>query len=94
MNVALALRGGTTHLTTELLRSRSGADLTAVFYPAAAQGLSDVISGRVQLIIDGLSGPVGGDQVRLLAIASHERVRSRADIPTVSETVPGFASTG
>jgi len=94
LNVALALRGGTTHLTTELLRGRSGADLTAVFYPAAAQALSDVISGRVQLIIDGLSGPVGGDQVRLLAIASHERVRSRADIPTVSETVPGFASTG
>ncbi len=94
LNVALALRGGTTHLMTELLRIRSGADLTPVFYPAGAQALSDVISGRVQMTIDGLSGPVGGGQVRLLAIASHERVPSHADIPTVSETVPGFTATG
>lgn len=93
LNVALALRGGTTHLMTELLRIRSGADLTPVFYPAGAQALSDVISGRVQMTIDGLSGPVGGGQVRLLAIAN-ERVPSHADIPTVSETVPGFTATG
>jgi len=94
LNVALALRGGTTHLTTELLGIRSGADLTPVFYPAAAQALSDVISGRVQVIIDGLSGPVGGGQVRLIAVASRERMVSRPEIPTVFETLPGVTSTG
>lgn len=94
LNVAVGTRGGVTHLTTELLRSRSGADLTTVIYPGAAQATADVVSGRVPILIDGLAGPITGPQFKLLGIASSERQPSHPGVPTVSETVPGFAATG
>jgi tripartite-type tricarboxylate transporter receptor subunit TctC len=94
LNVAVGTRGGVTHLTTQLFRNRSGVDLTYVFYPGSSQAMGDVISGRVSVIVDGLAGPITGGQLKLLAIASPERVASRPDIPTVAETVPGFVATG
>jgi tripartite-type tricarboxylate transporter receptor subunit TctC len=90
LDVAVGLRGGITHLASELFRGRSGADLTAVFYPGAAQAMSDVISGRVPVLIDGLAGPLAAGQLKLLAIASPARLASRPGVPTVSETVSGL----
>jgi tripartite-type tricarboxylate transporter receptor subunit TctC len=92
LNVAVALRGGTTHLATELFRVRSGADLTVVFYPGAAQAMSDVISGRVSVLIDGSA--ITAPQLKLLATTSTTRLASRPEIATVSETLPGFAASG
>ena len=94
LNVAIPTHGGLPHMASELFRRRSGADLTFVFYPGAPQALGDVISGRVSLIIEGLAGPLAGDQLKILAIASSDRLASRPDIPTVAETVPGFAASG
>jgi tripartite-type tricarboxylate transporter receptor subunit TctC len=94
LSIAAGPRGQIPHLTTDLFRSRSGGDFTEVFYPGAAQAMSDVISGRVPIIIDGLAGPVGGAQLKLLAITSTARLDSRPDVPTVSETLPGFAASG
>jgi tripartite-type tricarboxylate transporter receptor subunit TctC len=93
-NVAIGIRGGITHLTAELFRGRSGADLTPVFYPGSAQAMSDVISGRVPVLIDGLAGPIAAGQLKLLAIAAPARLASRPSVPTVAETVPGFAASG
>jgi tripartite-type tricarboxylate transporter receptor subunit TctC len=92
LNVAVALRGGATHLATELLRLRSGADLTVVFYPGAAQALGDVISGRVAALIDGSA--ITAAQLKLLATTGTTRLASRPEIATVSETLPGFAASG
>ena len=94
LSLAAGPRGQIPHLATELFRSRSGGNFTEVFYPGAAQAMSDVISGRVPVVIDGLAGPVGGGQLRLLAIASPARLGSRPGVPTVSETLPGFAASG
>jgi tripartite-type tricarboxylate transporter receptor subunit TctC len=94
LSLAAGPRGQIPHLTTELFRSRSGGNFTEIFYPGAAQAMSDVISGRVPVVIDGLAGPVGGGQLKLLAIASPARLESRPGVPTVSETLPGFAASG
>jgi tripartite-type tricarboxylate transporter receptor subunit TctC len=56
--------------------------------------MSDVISGRVPVLIDGLAGPLAAGQLKLLAIASPARLASRPGVPTVSETVSGLTSTG
>jgi tripartite-type tricarboxylate transporter receptor subunit TctC len=94
LSVAIGNRGGITHLTSELFRARSGAELTTIIYPGAAQAMSDVISGRVPIIIDGLAGPIVGGQLKLVAIASPERMAAYPDVATVAETVPGFVATG
>jgi tripartite-type tricarboxylate transporter receptor subunit TctC len=63
--------------------------------PAAA--LTDVIGGRVPLIIEGYSGLAGAIQahtVNVLAVASTHRLPDFPDVPTVAETLPGFAAGG
>ena len=93
LNLAIT-RGSIPHMAAQLLRNRSGVDLAYVFYPGSSQAMSDVISGRVPIILDGIAGPITSGQLKLLAIAAPERVASHPDIPTVAETVPGFVATG
>jgi len=87
-----------THLTGLLLESRAGIKLQAVPYaggPAAA--LTDVIGGRVPLIIEGYSGLAGAIQahnINVLAVTSAHRLPDFPDVPTVAETLPGFATGG
>jgi tripartite-type tricarboxylate transporter receptor subunit TctC len=90
--------GRITHLTGLLLASRAGIKLQVVPYtggPAAA--LTDVIAGRVPLIIEGYSGLAGAIQAHTitpLAVASRHRLSEFPDLPTVAETFPGFAAGG
>jgi tripartite-type tricarboxylate transporter receptor subunit TctC len=90
--------GRLTHLTGVLLESKAGIKLPAVPYaggPAAA--LTDVIGGRVPLIIEGYSGLAGAIQahtINVLAVTSTHRLPDFPDVPTVAETLPGFAAGG
>ena len=93
LTVATSARGDLPHLAVELFRSQAKAELTPVHYPAMSQAMTDVISGRVAASMEGLGGP-SARTLKLLAIASRERLPWRADVPTVAETVPGFVATG
>jgi len=90
--------GRITHLTGLLLDSRAGIKLQVVPYtggPAAA--LTDVIGGRVPMIIEGYSGLAGAIEAKTLiplAVASSHRLADFPDLPTVAETFPGFAAGG
>jgi tripartite-type tricarboxylate transporter receptor subunit TctC len=90
--------GRITHLTGLLLQNTAGIKLETVPYaggPAAA--LTDVIGGRVPLIIEGYSGLAGAIQahsVNVLAATSAHRLPDFPDVPTVAETLPGFATGG
>jgi tripartite-type tricarboxylate transporter receptor subunit TctC len=94
LNIAAGFHGGMPHQTTELLRQRTGAPLTPVFYPSQPQATTDVIAGRVPATVEGMAGTIINAPVKLLAIASRERLASRPDVPTVAETLPGFAASG
>lgn len=90
--------GRLTHMTGELLQQRADIKLVAVPYthgPASAIG--DVADGRVSMIIEGYSGIVGAvkaGQIKIIAVAAHERLPQFPDLPTVAETIPGFSATG
>ncbi|MGA8612702.1 MAG: tripartite tricarboxylate transporter substrate binding protein [Xanthobacteraceae bacterium] len=90
--------GRITHLTGLLLDSRAGIKLQVVPYtggPAAA--LTDVIGGRVPLIIEGYSGLAGAIDAKTLiplAVASSHRLADFPNLPTVAETFPGFTAGG
>src|SRR5262249_60642576 len=60
LNCAVSNRGGMAHLTAELFRTRSSADLTFVSYPGTAQALNDVITGRVPILVQLLPRMAGG----------------------------------
>src|SRR5215471_14475366 len=90
--------GRLTHLTAELMQSQAGIKLLSVPYTGGpAHAISDVVSGRVGLIIEGYSGIAGAVQsgsVKAIAVASEKRLAEFPDLPTVAETIPGFSATG
>ncbi len=98
ISIAVTGVGRLTHLTGLVLQDRADIKLLPVPYnggPAAA--LADVGGGRVSMIIEGYSGIVGAvkaGQVKLIAVASAERLPQFPDLPTVAETLPGFSATG
>ena len=62
--------------------------------PAApAQAMNDVMSGRVQLVLDayaGLAAAIKGDLIKGLADTALERLPGFENLPTIAETVPDF----
>jgi tripartite-type tricarboxylate transporter receptor subunit TctC len=98
ISIAVTGVGRMTHLTGELLQAKADIKLLPVPYtrgPASAVG--DVAGGRVSMIIEGYSGiigAVGAGQVKLVAVASPERLPEFPNVPTVAETIPGFAAAG
>jgi tripartite-type tricarboxylate transporter receptor subunit TctC len=98
ISIAVTGVGRLTHMTGLVFQDRADIKLLPVPYnggPAAA--LADVAGGRVSMIIEGYSGIVGSvkaGQVKLIAVASRERLPQFPDLPTVAETIPGFSATG
>jgi tripartite-type tricarboxylate transporter receptor subunit TctC len=98
LSIAVSGVGRMTHLTGLLLQQKAGIKLIPVPYtggPSAA--LADVAGGRVTMIIEGYPGVIGAvnaGQVKLIAVASPQRLPEFPDLPTVAETIPGFAAAG
>jgi tripartite-type tricarboxylate transporter receptor subunit TctC len=90
--------GRLTHLTGELLQSRAGIKLLMVPYSGGTtQVLNDMMGGRIALTFDsysGIAGAVAAGNAIPLAVASAHRVAGFPDVPTVAETLPGFAAVG
>ena len=84
--------GTASHLGMELLKSKSGADLTHIPYKGAAPMLTELVGGQIQVGISGLptmQGHAAAGRIRILAITTAARVASNPEIPTVAEQ--GFA---
>jgi tripartite-type tricarboxylate transporter receptor subunit TctC len=97
INIAVLSRGGLPHLTAEWLRSASHAEITSVHYPATPQALNDVVTGRVDAMVESLpalAGAVSGGSLKLLALGSPQRLPDFPGVPTMAETLPGFRSMG
>ena len=89
--------GSLPHLTGEMFRKRTGANVTFVPYPGAAAGLQDLMGGRIAMIVESvgaLTGAVQGGSVKPLAVASARRLSNLPNLPTVAETIPGFEAIG
>jgi tripartite-type tricarboxylate transporter receptor subunit TctC len=97
MLFAATNRGGQAHLTGELFRERSKANISFVHAAGAAVSVNDVVAGRIPIIFEGLAGLAAGTQgggIRILGIASPKRVPNLPNLPAINETVPGVVSSG
>jgi tripartite-type tricarboxylate transporter receptor subunit TctC len=86
--------GATSFLSAELFKSMAGVDIQFVSYSATTLSLTDLITGRIQLVIDNLTSflPVIKDgRVRALGISTAARSPLIPELPTISEAgVPGY----
>jgi len=85
--------GATNHITAELFQLVAGVKLSHVPYKSSAAGLTDVISGQVQLMLIGppAAAPhVQAGRLRALAVAYHKRFSGMPEVPTTAEAgLPG-----
>jgi len=89
--------GAPSHLAVELFKVMTRTDFTHVPYKGMAPGITDLISGQVQLSIPSIPGglPLArAGKLRALAVTGLKRSPAIPDLPTVSEAgVPGYSAT-
>lgn len=82
------------HLCGELFKRTAKIELTHVPYRGGGPALTDLMGGRVDVMVATLPsvmGQIRGGAVRALAVTSAKRIPFAPDIPTVSEAaLPGF----
>jgi tripartite-type tricarboxylate transporter receptor subunit TctC len=87
--------GTTSHLTSELFQLMAGVKFQQVPYRGSAPALTDLAAGNVDLMFDNLGvslALVRGGQLKLLGVATSNRMAALQDVPTIAETLPGFES--
>ncbi|HYC45682.1 MAG TPA: tripartite tricarboxylate transporter substrate binding protein [Burkholderiales bacterium] len=96
LNYASSGAGSITHLTAELFRSMTGADLTHVPFKGTGPAQNELLAGRVQAMF-GVLAPalphVQAGKLRALGVTSAVRSKLAPNVPTISEAgVKGYES--
>lgn len=89
INFATSGNGTVAHLATELFQKEAGVKLTHIPYKGAAQGITDVIGGQVQVYVSSiptLIGHIKNGKLRGVAVTSLKRVDDLPQVPTVDES--------
>jgi tripartite-type tricarboxylate transporter receptor subunit TctC len=84
--------GTTPHLTAELFARRIGASLIHVPYRGSNQAVNDLVAGHIDLLfiqIDSVREHYLAGRLKMLAVATDQRLASVKDVPTMAEA--GFA---
>jgi len=88
VNYASVGVGSPAHIAGELLKLKSGVQMTHVPYKGGGPAMTDVIGGQVQLAIVSMPAAlqfVKAGRVKALAVASAKRSASAPDVPTIAE---------
>ncbi|MBC5781380.1 tripartite tricarboxylate transporter substrate binding protein [Ramlibacter sp. USB13] len=97
--ISIATEGPKTFsgMLADTVANLGGVKLNHVPYTKAPDALQDVIGGRVQLVClpdAALTAYIKGGQVRPLAISTTQRSTELPNVPSLSETFPGFEYAG
>jgi len=80
--------GAAAHLTQELFKQVTRADIVHVPYKGTAPALNDLMGGSLQILTDTASAlmpHVRSGKIKALAVFSNKRVAGAAEVPTISE---------
>lgn len=89
LNFASPGNGTVAHLTSELFQAAASVKMQHVPYKGAAQALTDVVSGNVELYMSSvptLIGQIKQGKLRALAVTSAQRVDDLPQVPTINES--------
>jgi tripartite-type tricarboxylate transporter receptor subunit TctC len=97
LNMASPGVGSAGHVAGEMFKMMTGVSMQHVPYRGSVAGLTDLMSGQVQVMFDNLPSSIEhirAGRIRALAVTPATRSAALADIPTVGETVPGYVGGG
>ncbi|OAD13952.1 LacI family transcriptional regulator [Achromobacter insolitus] len=96
LNRASGGSGTSMHMSGELFNEMAGVQMQHIPYKGSLPALTDVIGGQADLAFDSLviAQPlIKAGKLRAIAVTGPKRSPAAPDIPTVAETVPGYAMT-
>jgi tripartite-type tricarboxylate transporter receptor subunit TctC len=87
--------GSITHLTGELFKTMTGIEITAVPFRGGALSVQSLINGEIPMTFNTLPevmGQIQAGAVRPIAVTTETRTPALPNVPTIGETVPGYAA--
>jgi len=94
LNYASNGNGTSLHLSAELMKSSTGTFITHIPYRGAAQAVTGLIAGEVDMMFENLPSVIGqiqGGSVKALAVTTRARNKTIANVPTLAESgLPDF----
>ena len=85
--------GSIPHFDGEAFKAAAGVDLLHVPYKGVAQIVPELAAGRIDVAFPGIGAVrsfVAAGKVKVLAVLDSNRFQRLPDVPSVSETLPGF----
>ncbi len=86
--------GSPHHLSGELLNQVAGLHMVHVPYKGAGPSMQDLVGGQIPAVFTTLSTAlpqVKNGRIKLIGMVEPKRQPSAPDVPTIGETVPGYA---
>jgi tripartite-type tricarboxylate transporter receptor subunit TctC len=92
LNMASPGAGSVPHIAGELFKTMAGLDVQHVPYRGGAPALTDLLAGQVQTMFSNspILDHIKAGRLRALAVTTTTRSNVLPDLPTVSESLPGF----
>jgi tripartite-type tricarboxylate transporter receptor subunit TctC len=95
LNFASSETGSSTHLAAELFKYMTGVNIVRINYKGPSLAISDIVTGRVQmmfLVASSVKAHIQSGKLRALATTTEKPTPLFPGVPTVSEAVPGYES--
>ena len=93
LNYGTSGAGGASHLGTELFSSAAQIQLVPVNYKGTGPAITALVAGEVHMALVGISTALAharAKRLKALGVTSTARSALVPDVPTISETLPGF----
>ena len=98
LNFGSVGRGSLAHLSGELFRAMASIHVTQVFYKGSPQVMTALVGGEIQVYFAASMGTVfphlKSGRVRVLGVATRERLPFLPEVPPIADTVPGYEVQG
>ena len=97
LNFGSSGNGSAGHLVLELFKRMAKVDIAHVPYKGGGPALNDLLGGQIQV----MGGPmvsalplVRAGKLKAIAVTTSKRISAMPEVPAVSETLPGYESSG